>query len=230
MSDTRARFHDELQTLEQEVLDIADRAEREVALAVEALVDNDLARCDQVVAMDEELDRVYLDAHNHWINIVARQGPMGADLRLLSSLLHLLITLERMGDQAVNIVTITRATHDLPRSDKIVGQIREMGDLVLPMIRSAMQSFVRRDPDEARLLPAMDEPIDQLNRNMYRTVVECADDPLQLEWATRMMMVSRALERVGDQAVDVGEQVAFLTTGELQEFVEEGIASRHGDR
>ena len=228
MPDTRARFHEDLAALEQQVLDVGDRAERAVAAAVDAFVADDIAAADVVVAMDDEIDRNYLEAHRQWIELVARQNPMGADLRMLSSLLHLLITLERMGDQAVNIATITKATAGLPRSERIVGQIREMGDQVLPMIRTALQAFVRRDPDEARLLPSMDEPIDRLNRNMYREVVDTGSDPALLEWATRMMMVSRALERIGDQAVDIGEQVAFVSTGQLQEFVEEGISNRNG--
>ena len=153
MADTRARFHDDLAALEELVLDVGDRAERAVAAAVDAFVADDIAAANVVVAMDDEIDRIYLEAHRQWIEIVARQNPMGADLRMLSSLLHLLITLERMGDQAVNIATITKATAGLPRSERIVGQIREMGDQVLPMIRTALQAFVRRDPDEARLLP-----------------------------------------------------------------------------
>ncbi|HEY7565786.1 MAG TPA: PhoU domain-containing protein, partial [Acidimicrobiia bacterium] len=126
----------------------------------------------------------------------------------------------RMGDQCVNIAKLAQVTFGLPRSDRIVAQIREMGDLVRPMIRTGVEAFVRRDVDEARLLPAMDEPVDRLNRNLYKEVVDCGSDPQLLEWATRMMIVSRALERIGDQVVDVGEQVVYLVTGELQEFGE----------
>jgi phosphate transport system protein len=106
-----------------------------------------------------------------------------------------------------------------------------MGDLVRPMIRTGVEALVRRDLDEARLLPAMDEPIDRLNRNMYKEVVDCGSDPGMLEWATRMMIVSRAIERIGDQVVDIAEQTAFLLTGEMMEFNEEGIAAsdRSGD-
>jgi phosphate transport system protein len=144
----------------------------------------------------------------------------------MSALLHLNVTLERTGDQCVNIAKLAELADGLPTRARIIEQIREMGDLVRPMIRTAAEAFVRRDADEARLLPAMDEPIDRINRLMYREVVDCAPDTKLIEWATHMMMAARALERVGDQAVDIGEQVAFLATGEYQEFSEEGFAER----
>lgn len=218
MTDHRTYFHHELEALSDAVLRVADRADRMVGMAVDSVWKPDLSLAEAVVREDDELDREYLATHDGWVNLMARQQPMGSDLRLMSVLLHLNITLERTGDQCVNIAKMAQVSEGLPRSQPIVEQIREMGDLVRPMIRTAVQAFVRRDPDEARLLPAMDEPIDRINRNMYREVVSCGDSPKLLEWATRMMMVSRALERIGDQAVDVAEQVVFLVTGDYQDF------------
>jgi phosphate transport system protein len=86
------------------------------------------------------------------------------------------------------------------------------------MLRTAMDSFVRRDLKLAVSLPEMDDPVDRLNRNMYREVAACAGYPDMLEWGIRMMVVSRQLERAGDHAVDIAEQVAFLLTGDFQEF------------
>jgi len=226
VTDQRSHFHNELDDLTHRILETADRAERMVGMAVEAVCRPDLALAQAVIDEDLIIDRDYLETHDRWVNLMARQQPMGGDLRLMSVLLHLNTTLERMGDQCVNIAKMAQVTDGLPRADRIVEQIREMGDLVRPMIRVAMESFVRHDRDEARLLPAMDEPIDRINRNMYREVVSCGDEPELLEWATRMMMVSRALERVGDQAVDVGEQVVFLVTGDFQEFSDHGLADR----
>ncbi len=226
MTDTRGHFHQDLQSLEQNILDIADHCINMTAMAVEAVTAPDLALAARVAAEDEEVDRIYLETHNRWLNTMARQAPMGSDLRLMSALLHLNTTLERTGDQCVNIAKMAQVTKDLPRSERIVGMIEEMGELVSPMLRTAVESFVRRDADQARLLPEMDEPIDRLNRNMYREVVACGPDSMKLEWATRMMMVSRALERIGDQAVDVGEQVVFLVTGEFTEFAD----GHDGDR
>ncbi|MGF1666320.1 MAG: phosphate signaling complex protein PhoU [Acidimicrobiia bacterium] len=226
MVDSRSHFHQELEALEHTLLDVADRCERMTAMAVDALTLPDLDLAGKVEQEDAELDRMYLDTHNRWLNLMARQQPMGVDLRLMSALLHLNVTLERTGDQCVNIAKLARLCDGLPTRARIIEQIREMGDLVRPMIRTAAEAFVRRDADEARLLPAMDEPIDRINRVMYREVVDCAPDTRLIEWATHMMMAARAIERIGDQAVDIGEQVAFLVTGEYQEFSEEGFADR----
>ena len=224
--DQRTHFHAELQNLEQAIHEIGDRAYALIGKSVRALVDGDVDLASEVKAGDEVIDQMYLDVHNKWINLMARQQPMGQDLRLMSVLLHLNVTLERTGDQTVNIARFAEFTQRLPRSDRVVEQIIEMGDLVGPMLLTAIESFVRRDADEARLLPAMDEPVDRINRNMYREVVASGPDPGLLEWATHMMMAARALERVGDQAVDIGEQVVFLVTGEFTEWNEEAIQDR----
>lgn len=223
MGDQRSHFHHELEALEQAMLDTTDRAEHMVRDSVQALTTQDEALAAEVVAADAEIDARHHDVHNRWINLMARQQPMGSDLRLMSALLHLNTTLERTGDQCVNIAKLTPLTRGLPTSDRIIEQIREMADLVRPMLRTAAQAFVRRDTDEARLLPAMDEPIDRINRRMYREVVACGPDSQLVEWATHMMMAARALERIGDQAVDIGEQVVFLVTGELDDFNEEAF-------
>ncbi|MGQ0850097.1 MAG: phosphate signaling complex protein PhoU [Actinomycetota bacterium] len=226
MTDIRARFHQEMADLEQTLLTVADQAERMVGMAVEAVCLPDMEQAAKVMQLDEQIDRIYLEVHERWMALMARQQPMAGDLRMMSVLLHLNTTLERMGDQCVNIAKLAQVTFGLPRSDRIVALIREMGDLVRPMIRTGVEALVRRDLDEARLLPAMDEPIDRINRNMYKEVVNCGPDSSLLEWATRMMMVSRALERIGDQVVDIAEQTAFLLTGEMMEFNDDGFVSQ----
>jgi phosphate transport system protein len=223
MTDVRSRFHNEMTDLEQTLLGVADQAEVMVGLAVEAVCVPDMDMAAQVVQLDARIDQTYLDVHNRWMQLMALQQPMASDLRMMSVLLHLNTTLERMGDQCVNIAKMAQVTYGLPRSESIVAHIREMGDLVRPMIRTGVGALVRRDLEEARLLPAMDEPVDRLNRNMYKEVVDCGPDPALLEWATRMMLVARALERVGDQVVDIAEQTAFLLTGEMMEFNEDSF-------
>lgn len=222
MPELDTHFHRELASFEQSLLDIGDKVERMIGLAVRAVTAPDPALAESVIAEDGVVDRLYLEAHDRWVNLMARQQPVASDLRLLAALLSLNITLERCGDQCVNIAKMTTLTEGLPRSERIVSMITEMGDLVQPMIRTAFEALIRRDAEEARLLPAMDDPVDRLNRRMYREVVACGPDEALLEWATRMLMVSRALERIGDQAVDIGEQVVFVVTGAFQEFEEDG--------
>lgn len=221
--DINVHFHSELEALEQRVLGIVDRAEHMVELAVESVTSGDLDLAATVIEMDREIDRAYFEVHQEWTNLMARFQPLGSDLRKMAVLLQLNITFERMGDQCVNIAKTTQFNDGLPRVERICEQIREMGDLVRPMIRTAVDAYLRKDVDQARLLPAMDQPVDRLNANMYKETVAVSDDKLLLEWATKMMMVSRALERVGDQAVDFAEQVAYLVTGERVEFDDNGL-------
>lgn len=218
MTVPRRHFHDELKTIEQELVSMADMAERAVGRAVDALVRNDIVLAGEVIDQDQLIDEKYLLIHAKWLETMALQTPVAIDLRLMSSILHLLVTLERMGDQAANIAKIVKAIDGHARETSILELLREMGDLVQPMVRTAMDAFVKRDLETAMDVPDMDEPVNRLNRSMAQEVARCAPDRDVLQWAVPMLMVSRALERVGDQAVDIAEQVAFLLTGEFQEF------------
>ncbi|MDP9494675.1 MAG: phosphate signaling complex protein PhoU [Actinomycetota bacterium] len=221
--DTNLHFHQELDALEHEVLGMVDRAEQMVAMAVEAVCTGDVALATEVIKLDDDIDRTYLEVHGQWTTLMARFQPLGSDLRKMTILLQLNQTFERMGDQCVNIAKVTKLNDGLPRVERMVEQIREMGDLVRPMIRTAIEAYVRQDLDEARLLPAMDQPVDRLNANMYKEILAVGTSPQMLEWASKILMVSRALERIGDQAVDFAEQTAYLITGERAEFVKVGI-------
>jgi phosphate transport system protein len=221
--DTNVHFHQELAGLEQKVLGVVDRAEHMVGMAVEAVTTGNIELADQVIEDDNEIDRMYFDIHHNWTYMMARFQPLGSDLRRMSVLLQLNSTFERMGDQCVNVAKIAKLNDGLPRAERICAQIQEMGDLVRPMVRTAIDAYVRQDLDEARLLPAMDQPVDRLNANMYQEVVAVAENAALLEWATKMLMASRALERVGDQAVDFAEQTVYLITGERAVFNEEGL-------
>lgn len=218
MPEPRQHFHDELASLESAIGDMGERAERAIGNALEALAAGDERLADQVILDDDPIDDVYLDVERRVLDLLARQTPVASDLRLVSAILHINLHLERVGDMAVNIAKITNVTRNLPRSDSILAALAEMGDVVRPMLRASMEAFARRDLGLARRLPSMDDPVDRLNRGMYREVAACAGDQDLLEWAVHMMVVSRQLERVGDHAVDIAEQVAFLLTGEFQEF------------
>ena len=220
MQEVRHRFHQELTDLEHELLREGDLAARAVELAIEAMVHRDASLCRQVVADDDEVDRRYLDIEHRVLELLALQTPVAKDLRLVSAILHVNLHLERIGDQAVNVAKITLATMDLPRDEAIVAHLQEMGEISARMVRAALDAFARRDLELCLQLPAMDDPVDLLNRGMYRQVVALADDPALLEWGIRMNVVARQIERVGDNAVDIAEQVGFLLTGEFREFTD----------
>jgi phosphate transport system protein len=215
---TRRHFHEELEALELSLLGLGELTEQAVSKAVDLLETRDAEQAAALIAGDDIIDARYVEVENQWLELLALQTPVAGDLRLISSILHINLHLERIGDMAVNIAKLIVATRTLPTNKTIVSHLLEMGDVVRRMVRTAMESFARRDLDLALSLPSLDEPVDRLNRGMYREVAACAGDPELLDWAVRMMVVSRQLERVGDQAVDVAEQVAFLLTGEFREF------------
>ncbi len=218
--DTQTHFHGELAALEQKVLGMVDRCEGMVEQAVAAVTHGDLEQAADVIEADGEIDEVYLEVHSEWTTLMARYQPLGSDLRRMTILLHLNTTFERMSAQCANIAEVAVANHELPSVERINEQVREMGDLVRPMIRTALGAYVREDLDEARLLPAMDHPVDRINANMYKEAVAAGGSPQLLEWAAKMMLVSRALERIGDQSVDFAEQTAYLITGDRAGFYE----------
>jgi phosphate transport system protein len=220
MPETRQRFSEELRALEDEVQQTATQAELLLEQALEALLGGDLALCDQVVRGDDEVDALYLDVEQRILHLFALQTPVATDLRLLTALLHINLHLERVGDQAVNMAKIAKLADGLPQISEVLRDLEEMGASALRMVRTAMVALARRDVDLARTLPELDDPIDQLNRGMLPKVLEASGDKRMLEWGIRMYVMSRQIERIGDNAVDIGEQVAFLVTGQFREFTD----------
>src|SRR5512132_116508 len=220
MPETRQRFSEELRALEDEVQQTASQAKLLLEQALQALLGGDLAICDQVVRGDDEVDALYLDVERRILHLFALQTPVATDLRLLTALLHINLHLERVGDQAVNIAKIAKLVDGLPQIPEVLRDLEEMGKLALGMVGTAMDALARRDVDLAETLPELDDPIDQLNRAMMPKVLTPSGDQRMLEWGIRMYVVSRQIERIGDNAVDIGEQVAFLVTGQFREFTD----------
>jgi phosphate transport system protein len=220
MTQVRRKFHEELEKMEWQLQRMGELSATAVHESVETIVDHDDEKAERVIAGDDEIDRLYLDIDGGTLSLLALQAPVATDLRLVSVLIHSCLHLERIGDQAVNIAKIYEVTRSLPGSESVVRHIAEMGDIVVPMVRTAMEAFARRDLELCLKLPEMDDPVDRLNRNMHLEVAKLADDPRALDWGMHMNFVARALERVGDNAVDIGEQVGFLLTGEFREFTD----------
>jgi phosphate transport system protein len=225
----RPHFHEELEAMELRLLELGELAAASVQNAVEAVIQHDDAGAQRVIDGDDEIDQIYLELDRRMLSLLALQAPVAADLRLVSVIMHSSLHLERIGDQAVNVAKVYQVSANLPRNATIVQQIGEMGDIVVDMVRVAMDALRRRDLELCMRLPKMDDPVDRLNRNMHFEVAKLADDPKALDWGMHMNLAARALERVGDNAVDIGEQVSFLVSGEFREFTDAshpgGVAS-----
>jgi phosphate transport system protein len=217
---TRESFHEALERIELELLSLGELAGAQVQRSVEALVHHDDDLASQVIDGDDEVDELYLKIDSGVLQLLALQSPVAADLRLISAILHSCLHLERVGDQAVNIAKLYLVTKEHAGSAEMVQQLEEMGSIVGSMIRTVMEAFAKRDLELCLRLPTMDDPVDRLNRATHLEALKLAHDPGGLDWGLHMNLAARALERVGDQAVDIAEQVSFLITGEFREFTD----------
>jgi len=213
-------FHEELEKLELQLLTMGELAADAVRNAVDALLEHDDEKALGVIAGDDEIDELYMSIDHGMLSLLALQAPVATDLRLVSVIMHSSGHLERIADQAVNVAKLFEVTHELPGTQTILQMIREMGDVAVDMVRCAMDALRHRDGALCERLDEMDDPIDRLNRHMHLEVAKLAGDPQALDWGMHMNMVARALERVGDNCVDIGEQVGFLLTGEFREFTD----------
>ena len=215
----RLRFQDELRTLEEQALGALDLVVTALDRTLEALEQQDIELAALVVQDDDRLDGRYLEVHQGILSLLALQAPVAGDLRVVAALLHVIKHAERMGDQCVNIAKLLPvAGYEAPKDEEILARIVKMGGLARSEVGQAKQAFLLRDVELAEDLVRQDEQINRLNRECFQRAVETGDDVDRREWAMTMMLVARALERIGDNAVDIGEQVAFVVTGLVREF------------
>lgn len=217
---TREHFHEQLERVELQLLSMGELASDAVQRSVEALTQHDDEAAENVIRSDDPIDDLYLKIDHDVLEMLALQSPVASQLRLVSTILHSCLHLERIGDQAVNVAKLYLATRDLPPSQTLLQQLDEMGSHVVNMIRTVMEAFRTRDLELCFKLPKLDDPVDRLNRATHLEALKLADDPRALDWGLHMNLAARALERVGDNAVDIAEQVGFLITGEFREFTD----------
>ena len=223
MGDGRIHFQQEILRLEEQALGGLDMVVGLLDEALEALDQYDAELAAIVVADDDRIDGRYLEVHQGVLSLLARQAPVAGDLRLVAALLHIVKHLERVGDQCTNIAKMVPLLgHEPPTDVEIVERIRAMGAQARSQLRQARQSFALRDTELALDLSRQDDTIDCMNREIFRRAIDIggADADLR-EWAMSMVLVSRALERIGDNAVDIGEQTGFVVTGLFRELGEE---------
>jgi phosphate transport system protein len=219
MSETRAQFHEELAQLEQQALGAIDMVVGQLDRALEAVAHQDVELASFVIADDDRLDGRYLEVNQGILSLLALQAPVATDLRVVAALLHVIKHVERMGDQCVNIAKlIPLAGHEPPVRQEVIDKLMEMGQFARSETLQCRMAFAERDVALARDLVRQDRDINRLNREIFNMALAIGDDPDTREWAMHMVLVARALERIGDNAVDIGEQTAFVVTGLFREF------------
>ncbi|HEX8745026.1 MAG TPA: phosphate signaling complex protein PhoU [Thermoleophilaceae bacterium] len=219
--ETRILFQEELETLERQTLGAFDMVVGAIERTGEAVGATDIELARMVIADDDIIDGRYLEVHQSVLSLLARQAPVATDLRLIAALLDVIKHLERMGDQCVNICKLLPlAGHEPPSHPAILAKIGEMAAGARSQVSQAKIAFSTRDVALAEDLVRQDDAIDLLNRECFKLALAIGDDPDAREWAMHMMLVARSIERIGDNAVDIGEQTAFVVTGLFREFTD----------
>jgi phosphate transport system protein len=215
----RISFTEELSQLEAGLQEEGDLVLRALRSALNALARGDSELADEVIAFDDEVDRRYVEIETGVQSLLARQTPVAVDLRFVLAVLRVNLHLERMADYCVTVAKLTKLMGDLHVDDEAISRsIEDMGQRAEQMIRVAMDAFAARDAEKAQTLVELDELIDRANRNATDDLLSLGNSQQEREYALRMLVVSRCVERIGDHAVDIGEQVAYLVTGEFREF------------
>lgn len=214
----RVTFQEELNELEATLQEESGLVLRSLRGAMSALRQQDAELADEVIAFDDEVDARYLALEQGIESLLARQTPVAVDLRLVLAILHINLHLERMADLCVTISKLMKLAHGFEGDPQVLESFEDMGLRAEEMVDVAMRALAERDLAAAESLLELDELIDRANRRLVRHVLEVGGDEPKREWGLRMIVISRCLERFGDHAVDIGEQVAYLITGELREF------------
>lgn len=224
----RTSPREELAVLESILYEEGTLVLRTLRGALNALERGDEELADEVIAFDDDVDRCYLEIEDRIPSLLATQAPVGTDLRLVLAILHVNLHLERMADYGVTIAKLSKLVGAIDPPARLVEGFEEMGLRCEEMIHVALESFRDRDVKGAESLVELDELIDRANRRVVQHILELGADPALREYGLRMVVISRALERIGDHAVDIGEQTAYLLTGEFREFTDASHSTPRG--
>jgi phosphate transport system protein len=222
MPEVRVEFHEQLRELEQEALATIDLASTAVDQAIEAVLNRDTELAVMVIEGDDRIDGRYLDVHQGILSLLARQSPVASDLRLVAALLHTIMHIERVGDLAVNIAKLVPLMGEAPGDiGEIMAKVEAAGNQARDQLKQAHIAFEQRNVNLAENLVSQDDVIDSLNRQIFQDAIDTgASGPQTREWSAHAMLIARYIERIGDHTVDIGEQIAFVISGEFREFTD----------
>jgi len=209
-----------LDRIEAQLQEEGQRVVSAIHGAVRALQERDVELADEVIAFDDEIDGLFLAIEGSVQSLLALQTPVARDLRLLLAILHINLLLERTADGCVTVAKLSQLVASAEPDPALVDVLTEMGERAEEMVRVALDSFAKRDLQGAESLVDLDELIDRANRRFVERLVDVMAEPELREWGLRMVVVARTIERIGDRAVDIGEQTAYLITSQFREFTD----------
>ena len=205
-------FQEELEALQARLLEMGGLAEERVRAAVQGLVTRDLAIIEKVIRGDEPINELHVEVDSRCFTLLALFQPMATDLRAIVSAVKINTDLERVGDLAVNIAEAAQRYLNHPPVKKLI-DIPQMGDIAQAMLRDALDAFVRHDTVLAQQVLTEDDRLDGLKSHVFRELLAyMLDDRATVEPALDLILVSRHLERIGDHATNIAEDVIFMVS------------------
>jgi phosphate transport system protein len=209
----RIKFQQSLDELKQQLLVMAGMVEQAIQRATESYSTHDLSACELVLLAEPAINRLERDIDQAAMDLLAMEQPMAVDLRFILSVIRINSDLERVGDQAVNIAVKVREMQDLTQADLPV-DIPKLASLAAAMVRKALQSFIEGDVEMARSVLLLDDQVDEMNRQAFNTLSTLIREKPELTLqALSALIISRNLERVGDHATNIAEDVIFWVSG-----------------
>jgi phosphate transport system protein len=214
VTDLRKAFHEELDEIANDVVRLGAMAAQSIEVGADAFLDADLAAAERLVSDDRALDDLMHSIESRSYLLLARQQPMAVDLRTLVTVLRVIHELERVGDLMVNVAKAARRLYPYQLDPKIRGLIHRMRGQAIAQLNVAVEAFAHRDPARAAALGDMDDAMDDLQKDLFRTIFAGrAEDEAELQRAVQIALVGRYFERIADHAVNTGERVSFMVTG-----------------
>jgi phosphate transport system protein len=218
VDEIRKSFHQQLDDIKQDVIELAAMVVESIPRATQALLDADLAAAQAVIDYDDFLDAKSLEIDEHCLRLLALQQPMASDLRVIMTAMRLNWDLERAGDLACNICKTIRRMYGTPIEPKLRGLIVQMSEEAYRLTHLAIDAYAERNVALAAALDDMDDRLDALQRDFVIALIEQHDrSVMPLQSAVQLALVARYYERLGDHAVNIGERIQYMVTGWLPE-------------
>lgn len=216
MPETRKTFHEQLDELCSDVIRLGAMANESISAGTQALLDADLLSADKVVSDDAALDHLTHHIEDRSCSLLALQQPMATDLRTIVTILRVIHELERTGDLMVNVAKAARRIYPRELDPKVRGIIERMRQQAAAQLRLAIDAFADADPAKGSALGDMDDVMDDLQKELFRVIFAGgARNDAEVHQAVQIALVGRYFERIADHAVNVGERVGFMVTGEF---------------
>lgn len=217
---TRERFVQQLKGLQSDVLNMGKLVEEEMLLALRALDQFDAKLAQQVHQADDAVNKLRFETEEKCFTVIVTQQPAASDLRAVVSVMNMIVDLERMGDQAKGIAKVIPHLRQQQKQVSLP-ELKQMGDLVISMLRQAMQAYSSESTTLAQMVAAQDNEVDKLYSQVFAKLInQMADDNLAEEIAAsyERLRVARELERFGDLATNIAERVIYRVTGQMKEI------------